>query len=115
MWRSRSRNSSALAPDVAAELPAATLALRIRPRHLVRRTELARKISRKSFSVSESSQSSAGTKKLGRGANAATGVAGALRFQAQELIPIPLVESVFDFAILGSVEVEEHDAVDSGA
>ena len=31
-------------------------------------------------------------------------LAGALRFQAQELIPIPLDEAVIDFAILGTVE-----------
>jgi type IV pilus assembly protein PilM len=33
-------------------------------------------------------------------------LAGALRFQAQELIPIPLDEAVIDFAILGTVENE---------
>jgi type IV pilus assembly protein PilM len=33
-------------------------------------------------------------------------LAGALRFQAQELIPIPLDEAVIDFAILGTVETE---------
>lgn len=33
-------------------------------------------------------------------------LAGALRFQAQELIPIPLDEAVIDFAILGTVETQ---------
>jgi type IV pilus assembly protein PilM len=38
-------------------------------------------------------------------------LAGALRFQAQELIPIPLDEAVIDFAILGTVEGENGDSV----
>jgi type IV pilus assembly protein PilM len=38
-------------------------------------------------------------------------LAGALRFQAQELIPIPLDEAVIDFAILGTVEGENGEPV----
>jgi type IV pilus assembly protein PilM len=38
-------------------------------------------------------------------------LAGALRFQAQELIPIPLDEAVIDFAILGTVETEPGESV----
>jgi type IV pilus assembly protein PilM len=38
-------------------------------------------------------------------------LAGALRFQAQELIPIPLDEAVIDFAILGTVESENGESV----
>ena len=38
-------------------------------------------------------------------------LAGALRFQAQELIPIPLEEAVIDFAILGTIETESGEQV----
>ncbi|HEX4490645.1 MAG TPA: type IV pilus assembly protein PilM [Acidimicrobiia bacterium] len=38
-------------------------------------------------------------------------LAGALRFQAQELIPIPLDEAVIDFAILGTVENDAGESV----
>jgi type IV pilus assembly protein PilM len=38
-------------------------------------------------------------------------LAGALRFQAQELIPIPLDEAVIDFAILGTVETTPGESV----
>jgi type IV pilus assembly protein PilM len=38
-------------------------------------------------------------------------LAGALRFQAQELIPIPLEDAVIDFAILGTVETEPGESV----
>jgi type IV pilus assembly protein PilM len=38
-------------------------------------------------------------------------LAGALRFQAQELIPIPLEEAVIDFAILGTVETAPGEQV----
>ena len=38
-------------------------------------------------------------------------LAGALRFQAQELIPIPLDEAVIDFAILGTVETQPGEPV----
>jgi type IV pilus assembly protein PilM len=38
-------------------------------------------------------------------------LAGALRFQAQELIPIPLDEAVIDFAILGTVAGENGESV----
>ncbi len=38
-------------------------------------------------------------------------LAGALRFQAQELIPIPLDEAVIDFAILGTVESQTGESV----
>lgn len=38
-------------------------------------------------------------------------LAGALRFQAQELIPIPLDEAVIDFAILGTVETSPGESV----
>jgi type IV pilus assembly protein PilM len=38
-------------------------------------------------------------------------LAGALRFQAQELIPIPLDEAVIDFAILGTIETQPGEQV----
>jgi type IV pilus assembly protein PilM len=38
-------------------------------------------------------------------------LAGALRFQAQELIPIPLDEAVIDFAILGTVQSDSGESV----
>ena len=38
-------------------------------------------------------------------------LAGALRFQAQELIPIPLDEAVIDFAILGTIDNDAGEQV----